>query len=331
MASLKDIAGELGVSFSLVSKVLNGRMGNTGVSRATREAILKKAKELDYRPNHTAVALQSGRKGSVAVFLHGMGTPGSGLRSRFLDGLTDAFEETGLRLWLRFFKSDDEFRAICNKRLAHEVDGLIVGGVEHPGILTDLERMEEHGLPVVSVFCGQPHCASPTNIAVDYRAQCYLTTKHLIEKGCTRIAHFHMQPLRTEGYVEAHREAGLPIWPRLDVSGHLFFENGIQAAATLLDSGEKFDGIVCGSDAQALGAIRELRRRGIRVPEDVCITGVDDSPMAAMGDVTLTTATSEMSVCGRLAVETLLKKIAGEAVSPIIVQPTLVVRDSTGP
>ncbi len=330
MASLKEIADELGVSFSLVSKVLNNRMGKTGISPATRDAILRKAKELDYHPNQIAVALKRGRKGSVAVFIHGMGTFGSGIRSRFLDGLTEAFAETNLRLLLRFFKRDDEFRAVCNNRLTQEVDGLIVGGADHPGILSDLEKMETDGMPVVSVFCGQPRCASPTNIAVDYRAQCYLTTKHLIDRGCSRIAHFQNHPLRSEGYIDAHQEAGMPVLPQLTVRGHFFFEDGVRAAASLIDNGEKFDAIVCEADAQAVGAIRELLRRGIRVPEDVQITGVDDSPLAAVCEVPLTTATSEMFVCGRLAVETLIKKIAGETVSPIVVQPSLVVRASTG-
>ncbi len=77
MVSLKRIAAELDVSYSLVSKVLNDRLGTTGVSPATRDAIQKKAKELNYVPNRLAVALKAGRKGVVGIFFHHMGILGA--------------------------------------------------------------------------------------------------------------------------------------------------------------------------------------------------------------------------------------------------------------
>ncbi|MFV0337651.1 MAG: LacI family DNA-binding transcriptional regulator [Chthoniobacterales bacterium] len=331
MASLKEIAEDLGVSFSLVSKVLSGRMGNTGVSAATRKMIEDKARELDYRPNRLAVALKNGQKGSIAVFLHKMGTPGSELTSQFLDGLTHAFGKTNLRLWLRFFKSDEEFRAECSSRLVSEVDGLIVAGAEHPRLLADLENIDQKGLPVVSVFCAHPNCASPTNIAVDYRAQCYLTTKHLIERGCSRIAHFRSSGnLRHQGYIDAHSEAGLPVWPRLIQTADFKLEDGYNSAISLIESDEEFDAINCESDSQAIGAIKALRQRGFSVPEKVKVTGVDNSPLAVACEVPLTTVSSEMDICGKLAVETMLKKVAKEDVSPTVIQPKLIISESTG-
>ncbi len=305
-------------------------MGTTGVSAKTREAVLKKARELDYQPNRLAVALKSGRRGAIAVFIHGIGLPGSDLSSNFLLGLSGAFENSDLRLWLRFFQKDEEFRAACTPKLTRDVDGLIIAGIAHRGLIADLKALEKKGLPVVSVFCTLPNNRSPLNIATDYRAQCYLATKHLIELGCERIAHFHVLGMRYAGYAEALHEAGRSVQRRLVIRSAGFdLEDGSLAVRKLLENGEKFDGIVAQSDAQAIGAIRELQRHGLRVPEDVKVTGVDDSPLARICEVPVTSATAEMDVCGRVAVETLKEKIEGKKVEPIVIRPRLVVRAST--
>ena len=333
MPSLKSIAAELGVSYTLVSKVLSGRMGSTGVSAATREAILKKAEEVHYQPNHLAVALKRGKKGAIGVFLHGMGVPGSDLSQTFLLGLSGALEKGNSRLWLRFFVTDEDFLAACDERLKKDVDGLIVGGVDHPGLLEKLRQIDRSGLPVVSSFCGLPKQSLSANVAVDYNAQCYLPTKHLLDQGCRQIAHIRTVEFRHQGFIRAHREAGFPINSRLiacqESTNAFSIQDGENAARALLERGIRFDGLVAESDAQALGAVRILLQKGLLVPEDVKVTGVDNSPLAEACIVPLTSATAEMEECGRVAVEMLNKKINGQAVKSITIAPKLVVRASS--
>lgn len=331
MASLKEIASELGVSQPLVSRVLSGKMGTTGVSAKMKKAILAKASELHYEPNHLAVALKNGRKGAIAVFMHCLGTPGSDLSTNFLNGLTYPIGSRDLRIWLRLFESDGEFLKLCNRKLTSAVDGLVVAGAEHPDLMSTLRDMDKKDLPIVSVFSSRPNCVSPTNIAVDYVAQCYLTTRHLIEQGCQRIAHFKLFNLRYEGYMQAHRDAGLPVWPRLTLPVDSFeIRSGAEATKRLIESGERFDGIVTESDSQAIGALRTLREAGYRVPEDVKVTGVDNSPLAEACEIPLTSVSSEMATCGKIALQTIVDKIEGQDVKPKVVQPQLHVRKSTG-
>ena len=109
MASLKDIAAELGLSIPLVSKVLSGNMGTTGCSEDNRQAILAKAKELGFRPNLVAQALRSGRTGSIGVFIHPLGSPGSDLIERLLMGLSTQANIRGQRLFLSFYETDRDF------------------------------------------------------------------------------------------------------------------------------------------------------------------------------------------------------------------------------
>jgi LacI family transcriptional regulator len=332
MVSLKQIGADLGVSYTLVSKVLNGRMGTTGASAATREAILKRAEELDYRPNRLAVALKQGKKGAFGVFLHSSGVPGSELTEAFLQGVAEEMEKYNSRLWLRYFITDKDFLAACDDQLKNEVDGLIVGGVDHPELLEKLKQIDRSGLPVVSSFCSLPKPLT-ANVAVDYEAQCYLTTKHLLEQGCRRLVHFHTVDLRHEGFLRAHREAGIPVQKRLIVrqktSSSFYIEDGEKATRTLLGRKVSFDGLVAESDAQALGAVRVLVESGFRVPGDVRVTGVDNSPLADACQVPLTSTTAEMRECGRIAVGMLRKRTHGQPVKSAVVQPRLVIRASS--
>ncbi|MEI6082682.1 MAG: LacI family DNA-binding transcriptional regulator [Verrucomicrobiota bacterium] len=146
MATLKDIAGELNVSTALVSKVLNDRMGNTGVSDRTRRAIMAKAQELDYRPHPLAVALKAGKRGAIGVFLHPFGEPGAGLTEALLAGIADRLNQHDQRMWLTFYQTDRQFLHFCSHTVGHYVDGLLVAGpvAPHP-CRPDSPHPEERG------------------------------------------------------------------------------------------------------------------------------------------------------------------------------------------
>lgn len=334
MASLKDIAAELGVSYTLVSKVLSGNLGTTGVSEITRQAILNKAKDLQYRKNSVAVALKSGRKGAVGIFLHHLGTPGSEISDRLIRALSAALGDSGLRMFLRYFTTNEEFHTACDSQLQQDVDGLIVGGCHHPPLLSRLDEIDAKGLPVVSVFFdnpdSHPHSHIKHNVGVNSQRQGYLAADHLLELGCRRLAHFRSMDSRIRGFKQAHEERGLEATAELSLLAKDFsMETGQRLTRQLLDGGLPFDGIVCQSDSEAVGAINELVRHGIDVPGTVKVTGVDNSPLADACIVPVTSVTSGVRQVGLKAVEMLLKRLVGEEVAPVIIEPRLVVRQSS--
>ncbi len=330
MSSLKKIAQELGISYTLVSKVLSGRMGTTGASEQTREAIFKKAEELNYRPNKLAVALKSGRKNAVGLFLHSMGTPGSEVVPNFLVNTAEIFSKSGHRLWLRFFESDEEFLQACDKNLKHDIDGLIVAGVMHPGLVKHLIGINKAGLPLVTAFGKTTEHVFLNSVNVDNEMQGFLPTIHLLERGCRRLAHFRTLQSRYEGFLRAHREMQVPVDESLVIPSEAFGrEDGERCTEALLAAGRPFDGIVAASDAQACGAFKVLLNRGIRVPQEVKLTGVDNSPLAENCAVPLTSATPEMQKCGHMAAKMLLRCIEGKPVEPVTLVPRLVVRASS--
>jgi LacI family transcriptional regulator len=328
--SLKDVAAELGVSYSLVSKVLSGRLGNTGVRPEVKEAIFKKAEQMNYRPHPLATALKMGRKGAVGVLVHPIGERGSELAHDILSGLSRGLDEHGLRLWLRFFETDAEFTSRFDQRMRSEVDGLIVVGPPHPSIYDLLIELNKGGLPIITAFEETPIAGVP-NVTENTARQCHLATRHLLARGASRLVHLKgSMSARYEGFLTAHREAGVPVDPRLVIDcGDYRIESGTRAVARLLDAGIPFDGVVAQSDHQALGAVHELLRRGKRVPEDVRVTGVDDSALCLACQVPLTSATSEMERVGQATANLLFQLLEGGEAESLVIEPRLVIRASS--
>lgn len=332
MASLKAIAADLGVSHALVSRVLNNNMGTTRVSPKTREAILSRAKELDYQPNALAVALKKGRKGAVGVFLHEIGVEGSNLSGRFIQSAGRALANHGLNLWLQFFEEAEEFRQACNKGLLRRLDGLIVAGLVHNDLLDSLQDIEEGGLPVVAACHGTMGASAIVNFQVSEELQSFIATRHLFEVGCRHVAHFYTSPMRYSGYLKAHAELGVSPNKNLAIpSARYSSADGRECMKRLLETGEYFDGICAQSDGQAAGALQYLCLSGVPMEKWPKITGIDDSPIARdYALVPLTSVTAEMETCANLAVDALNAKLEGmEVRTGALIEPKLVIRQST--
>jgi LacI family transcriptional regulator len=306
-------------------------MGTTRVSQKTREAILARARELDYQPNPLAVALKKGRKGAVGVFLHEIGVEGSDLSGRFIQAAGRALGDLGLNLWLQFFQEAEEFHRACNERLLRKLDGLIVAGLAHRDLLDSLRNIEDKGLPVVAACHGSMAGSGIINFQVDEEAQCYLATKHLLEQGCQNIAHLYTSALRYSGYLRAHGELGATPNKNLAIpTARYSAADGREAIKRLLEIGEPFDAVVTQSDGQAAGALQYLCLNGVPREKWPKITGVDDSPIARdYSLVPLTSATAEMEQCAQSAVRAIATKMEGGTMEGALAMPQLIVREST--
>jgi len=328
--TLKGLAAELGVSHTLVSRVLSGRMGTTRVSEQTRQAILKRAKELEFQPNRLAKALKQGRKGVVGVFIHHVGTAGSDLSEHFVQSASDRLSEHGSRLWLRFFETGEDFLRACNDRLIREVDGLIVGGIAHDELTDKLAEIDRGGLPVVCAFHQRRNQPYLPNFQVDHSQQSYLATKHLIDQGCERIAYFQCLMHRRAGFERALREAGREVDPALVVTAKLFkVIDGVQCMHWLMKRDRPFDGIVTESDAQAAGAMNVWLREHRQFENWPKIVGIDNSPIATNCIIPLTSVTAEMEATAQASVDALYAKLDGGTADSAFLPPKLVAREST--
>lgn len=327
----------------MVSKVLSGRMGNTSGLPETVRAIREKAREMGYRKNLQAEALRTGRLNVIAVCVHHHGVNGSQIVENMVEGIAREAASHQQRMVLQYFKTLDELQSIWSEFRLSAVDGVILGGVPHVDWVQEVNAGAEQDIPVVTILPAETATDEYVNVGMSEREIVRRSTLHLLDCGCKRPAHFYVRNagetvrdwcsvgrFRYEGYCQALKERGIPLREELVISVEQFhYQYGLTAAAQLLASGVEFDGIVAQSDHQAAAALNVLTREGRRVPHDVRLVGVDNSPFCEMASVPLSSVSQEYEIRGTRAVEMLLKLIDGEDVSSVCVDPVLNVRESS--
>jgi DNA-binding LacI/PurR family transcriptional regulator len=332
---LRDVAERAGVSIRTVSNVVNGY---AQVSDETRRRVEQAVAELGYHPNLLARNLKRGRTGLIALVVPELDVPYFSELARAvvakarLHGYTVVIDQTD-------GEPDRERELIMRGASAALFDGVILS----PLVLSqaDLARRDAAG-PLV--LLGERIAASPyDHVAIDNVAAASAATEHLLALGRTRIAAVGDQPydtgetaqLRTRGYREAHAARGLRADDSLIVSTHKFHRSdGAAAMADLLDHPDgPPDAVFCYNDLLALGAIRTLLTRGVRIPDDVAVVGFDDIEAGRYNTPTLTTISPDKTMIAQLAVDRLVSRLDGRSPG----EPTelwapyrLEIRESTG-
>jgi LacI family transcriptional regulator len=335
--SIQDVARRAGVSASTVSRVLNAR---PDVAASTRERVLQAIADLDYHPNAQAVGLSSRRAGVVGLVVPDVITP---FCTSVIDSVQNQLRERGYWMLLSANPLDPPERANLQAGLLEElwrsrrIDGLLVL-IPVESSLKSLRAMAREGFPSVLIDM-QYDSTGLDYISVDNYQGGYTATEHLLQLGHRSIAILcgpNWMPVsrdRLAGYRAALQAWGIPIRPEWIVSGLGFNEEtGQHAMRTLLEVDPLPQAVFAASDRIAFGAMAALDRAGLRIPEDVSFVGFDDIPSAAGFRPPLTTVHQPLEDMGRLAVEHLCGRIAGETDEPlqITVETELVVRVSCG-
>jgi DNA-binding LacI/PurR family transcriptional regulator len=218
-----------------------------------------------------------------------------------------------------------------------KADGIILLGYgDYIEYLLKLEQLVDQGTRFVrwgAVLPGQPGIS----IGCDNHEGGRCATRHLLDIGRRRIAflgqaseHYPEFLERYRGHVEMLEEYGLTVSSTSHVDAVSTERAGYEGVRELLARGEKFDAIFCASDLIAIGAMRALQEQGIRIPEDVAVTGFDDVPTASFANPALTTVQQDTKLAGQLLVESLLALIHDEPVESQMMPAKLVLRRSTG-
>lgn len=339
---LRRIAEELGISISLVSKVLSGRLGTSGAQESTIQAIRAKARELNYRKNRLAEALRTGRQNVIAVCVHRHGEAGSEIVEEMVSGIADEAAEFHQRLMILYYHTPEEFNELAPEVHRNAVDGVILGGLPHAELRSELMEWHGRGLPVVTIHDEQLDPVLP-NVGINQTEVGRLAAKHLIDQGCRRIAITYWSKRnsqyvnegavqRYEGYRLALKAAGLPCSEELMVEVESYaYAAGQKGFEALLNSKAKFDGFFGVSDQHAVAALNRLVTEGRRVPRDVKIIGVDNAPFCQFAIVPLSSVSQEFVPRGRRAVQLLMDRLSGKAVTSVCVDPVVYARQSSVP
>lgn len=335
--TIRDVAARAGVSHQTVSRVINGR---DEVTPETRDRVLAAIRELQYVPSPLARGLMGSRTHSLGMVTADV------TDQTFAQAVAGAELETRRRGYYLMVASvegetEDDEVGYLRLMLERRVEGLIVFRPQLPLASEQLPPALER-VPLVSI--GSNELPGFIAVDVDNRGGGFQATSLLVRSGHRAIATITGPPewpsarARLEGYRGALREAGLPSDETLvEAASDWGLESGQEALGRLLARGARFTAVFAHSDLLALGAIRELRSRGLAVPDDVSVVGYDDIPVASFVEPPLTTVHQPMRDVGALAAKLLLDRITGDGGTPapvggrIHLPTTLVERGSVGP
>jgi DNA-binding LacI/PurR family transcriptional regulator len=336
MVGIDEVARAAGVSTATVSRALSGR---GRVSAATRMRVEQAADRLGYVVQASASSLASGRTRSIGVLLPLLDP---WFFSTVLGGIADTLARRGYDITLYVLSHDAESRrAMFGTFLRRQrVDAVIAVSIDLAEI--EAEALAGLGVPIVRIGGAHRHM---TSLAIDDEAVGALATSHLLSLGHRAIAHigslpefdgdFHVPSQRRRGYERALSEAGITLRDGLFEASDFTITGGAAATTRLLDApGGAPTAIFAASDEMAVGAILTARERGLRVPEDLSVVGVDGHELGAF--LRLTSIDQFPREQGSLAAETVLALLeptpTTDAPPPHAVLPfELVVRGSTAP
>jgi DNA-binding LacI/PurR family transcriptional regulator len=322
--TMDDVARRAGVSRALVSLVMHR---SPKVSTASRQAVLDAAAELGYRPNLIARNLASKQTRTFGLIINDLHNP---YFPAVADGVRAAAEAVGYRILLSSaFLDDANEAAAIDMLIDYRVDGVILTGAR-----VDEAVIERAARSVPLVVVSRPMTAAFIDtVNNDDRMGAALATEHLIALGHEHICHIDGgdgagSAQRRAGYAATMRRHGL----EPDVEHGAFTEaSGLRAAERALRSGRPITAIFAGNDLSALGALDAIDAAGKSVPDDMSLVGYDDTFVAALRHVSLTSVDQNRERLGQLAVTSLIERIEhGRTVAVHkTTTPRLVVRSTT--
>ncbi|NGO41337.1 LacI family DNA-binding transcriptional regulator [Streptomyces ureilyticus] len=316
--TLEAVAARAGVSRATASRVVNG---GDGVREPLVERVRRAVEELGYVPNQAARSLVTRRHDAVAVVIAEPETrvfadPFFALQLR---GISKELTAHDSQLVLLLTEGRDDHARVGRYLAGGHVDGALVFSLHLDDPLPELI----HGAGVPTVFGGRPgwgdgtrSAASPVYVDSDNRGGAREAVRHLAALGRTRIAHITGALDQTSAVdrLDGFRDVMVDADPRLIAEGDFTPAGGERAMRQLLDGCPDLDGVFAANDLMASGALRVLRERGLRVPDDVALIGFDDMlPVAEQTDPSLTTVRQDIEEMGRLMARLLLRGLSAGA------------------
>ncbi|TLM71647.1 substrate-binding domain-containing protein [Pseudarthrobacter sp. NamB4] len=329
--TLKDLARELGIHPSTVSRVLHSGsdVAKGAASQATAERVRELARKRGYSPDPQAASLRTRQTKLLGVIVPRLSDL---VLALMYEGIDEAAAEMGYSAFVMNSRDDpEEQRRKIDLMLARRVDGLIIGDAHLDGSL--LQELSARKVPFVLMNRRVQEYPSAT---CDDVLGGELVAEHLWEKGHRRVSVIAGEPYastavdRTSGFISRWRSLGGQIsdddvvWSRFDTAG------GRGAAKGILTSGKPHPtALFAVNDFAAIGAMGELRSHGLTVGQDVAVVGYNDTSLAAELPIPLTSVHSPMLDIGRTAVHLIQRVLRGEQPEPAALKPTLRVRESS--
>lgn len=320
--TMDDVAAAAGVSRALVSLVMRNA---PNVSDKRRKAVLDAADRLGYRPNAAARSLAERRSHTLGVVVNDLHNP---FFADLVDGIHEVAQANGFRLLLNTaWRTDVDERQAIDAFLEYRVDGILVLGSTTTG---DTLREATKNAPLVTIGSV---CEGVDAVVNDDLRGGELAAEHLVELGHRDIVHLDGgngagAEHRRTGFSGVMESMGFEV--RI-ISGEFTEQSGVAAAAELVESGPMPTAVFAANDLAAVGLVDALTVAGHRVPEAVSVIGYDNTYLAKLRHIGLTTINQPRAEMGRLAAEIVMERLETRRRQAVchVVTPELVVRSTT--
>ena len=329
--TIYDIAKKLNITGATVSRALNN---NPNISQATKDLVLKMATEMNYEQNKLALALKSGKSNNVGVIVPRIDTNFFGSVIR---GIEEELNPNGYHV------------IICqtngNQLIESEnIDALLNSQVD--GILISTSSSETHAfdriltknIPLI-FFDRKKTMKNVSSVTINDYEGGYKATQHLIDTGCRKIAHFtgdiniEIFKDRFMGYQQALIDNGIEFLDEYVLETKSTLEDGKKAVKKLLKLENPPEAIFSASDFTALGAIQELKSKGVKIPQEFSVVGFSNEPFTKFMELSITTVNQFPVEMGKMTAKVFLEQVNSKDKAKIekkvVLDPELIIRKST--
>lgn len=329
MATIKDVAKAAGVSTATVSRILS----TPGWGKEdTRQRVMEAVEQLQYQPNALARQLRTQETKTIVAIVP---TLDNSFYHEVIYGIESEAEAHGYQVFIADLHGQPSFEGYYLSALQQrKVDGIISLSANAARRIT---QQVPDGCPMVLAIQSTADSPLPS-VSVDNTAASAVMMKHLIRMGHRRIAHITdnsdivVYQDRERGYISSLEENGIPLDPGLIQRGNPTLQGGFDLMNALLDTNKDITAVFAAGDAMAMGAISALRKRNLRVPEDIAVVGFDDIATSSFFIPALTTIRQPQRMIGQCAFRKLLAVIRKEPVplTAELLPFELVIRESCG-
>ena len=331
LTSLRDLADELGISISTVSRALKN---NPMISPVLTQKIKELAVEKNYIPNPLAMGLLRQQTKMIGVIVPDLVTH---FYSSIITGIEEVAKENGYYIIIASSnESIEKEKESVNNLLKSRVEGLIVCISQETNTFEHFEKLFQNEIPLV-FFDRVPELSEVPSVTVDGVEAARNVTRHFYENGCRRIAyisgpeHLNISKHRKEGYLIGLQECSLQYNPDLLVECNLNAEEATIATQKLLNLNQIPDAIFGINDTIAFAAMKEIRKHRLRIPEDIALVGFTDEFHSTVVEPALTSVTHPTLQMGREAARLFFECIKNEGnfVEKVVLPTKLIVRESS--
>jgi LacI family transcriptional regulator len=330
--TIKDVAKALNVSISTVSRAFNDKYD---IRKETREFVLAKAREMGYHPNPIARNLLSQCSYNIGVVVPEFINP---FFPEVIIGIQDVFFKEGYQVLIMQSNESAAIELENIKTLENNmVDGIILSISLETKNIDYYKKLIDRGFPLV-MFNRVTDEINVSKVTFDDYKWAFFATEHIIFQGYRKIFHFSgpkvlgLSRNRIQGFIDALKKHRITVSTDLIIETGLYISDGERITQKLIDSNNLPEAIFCVNDPTAIGAMKNLKQNGYKIPTDVAIVGFTETKTVEILEPSLTSVAQPSFEMGQIAAKLLLEQINSKGIfnpQKIVLNGKLNIRESS--